>query len=519
MDSEVGLWLRKRFLKPIETKRAYKVGGQEEEEEQQQQQPLSPAARLFHEPNFNVYNIAIMGWKTKMCPEVVKGNLVHTLLKHPRFSSLQVTDENGEMKWVHTRVDLDMHVIVPDVNPNMDSPDQSVEDYISDLSKTHIDKSQPLWDVHILNLKTSNAESTSIFRIHHSLGDGTSLISLLLACTRQTADPEALPTIPVKKQKKQHKEDNSNTWKLLKWFVGFWWVVKLFWNTFIDVFMFMLTALFLKDTDTPIKEPPGLEFTPRRFVYRIVSLDDMKLIKNAMNMTINDVALGITQAGLSCYLNRRYGEQSTEKEEGATSRKVYLPEKIRLRSTLYINIRPSAGIQALADMMKKNTEAKWGNKIGYVLLPFTIAIRDDPLDYIHEAKATIDRKKNSLEAIFTFYIAELVVKIFGIKWASALYHRIITHTTMCFTNLAGPLEEIGFYGHPMAFLPPSCYGELHSLVVMFQSYINKMTIVLSVDEGTIPDPHRLCDDIVESLKLVKDAVVERGLVKENQEHK
>lgn len=50
-------------------------------------------------------------------------------------------------------------------------------------------------------------------------------------------------------------------------------------------------------------------------------------------------------------------------------------------------------------------------------------------------------------------------------------------------------------------------------MINFQSYINKMTIVLSVDEETIPDPHLLCDDIVQSLNLIKEAVVARGLVK------
>lgn len=66
-------------------------------------------------------------------------------------------------------------------------------------------------------------------------------------------------------------------------------------------------------------------------------------------------------------------------------------------------------------MMEKNSDAKWGNWIGYVLLPFTIGIRDDPLDYVREAKATIDRKKHSLEVLFTFSIVELVLKLFGIK--------------------------------------------------------------------------------------------------------
>lgn len=75
--------------------------------------------------------------------------------------------------------------------------------------------------------------------------------------------------------------------------------------------------------------------------------------------------------------------------------------------------------QAFADMMEKDTEAKYGNWIGYVLLPITIGIRDDPLDYVREAKATIDRKKHSLEAIFTFSIAEIVLKLFGSKvWSN-----------------------------------------------------------------------------------------------------
>lgn len=42
-----------------------------------------------------------------------------------------------------------------------------------------------------------------------------------------------------------------------------------------------------------------------------------------------------------------------------------------------------------------------------------------------------------------------------------------------------------------------------------------MTIVLSVDEDTIPDPKQLRDDIVDSLHLIKDAVIQKGLIKED----
>lgn len=72
-------------------------------------------------------------------------------------------------------------------------------------------------------------------------------------------------------------------------------------------------------------------------------------------------------------------------------------------------------LQALADMMAKESKGRWGNWIGYILLPFTIALQNDPLDYIRVAKATIDRRKHSLEAFCTFSTAKFVLYTFGAK--------------------------------------------------------------------------------------------------------
>lgn len=69
--------------------------------------------------------------------------------------------------------------------------------------------------------------------------------------------------------------------------------------------------------------------------------------------------------------------------------------------------------QALADMMAKNSKAKWGNLLGYLLLPFNIALQDDPLDYVRQAKAIMDRKKHSYEAPCTYLCARLLQKVVG----------------------------------------------------------------------------------------------------------
>ena len=63
----------------------------------------------------------------------------------------------------------------------------------------------------------------------------------------------------------------------------------------------------------------------------------------------------------------------------------------------------------------KRNEVTWGNKLGYIILSFYLAMHDDPLAYVREAKMTVDRKKSSLEAIFTCKISEVFVKMFGLK--------------------------------------------------------------------------------------------------------
>ena len=97
------------------------------------------------------------------------------------------------------------------------SLDKYVEDYICNLTKTTLDFSKPLWDLHLLNVKTSDAEAVTVFRIHHSLNDDTSLMSLLLACTSKASNPMAFPSVPMMKKSKSSagSEDGG---RLSDWF-------------------------------------------------------------------------------------------------------------------------------------------------------------------------------------------------------------------------------------------------------------------------------------------------------------
>jgi hypothetical protein len=42
--------------------------------------------------------------------------------------------------------------------------------------------------------------------------------------------------------------------------------------------------------------------------------------------------------------------------------------------------------------------------------------------------------------------------------AGAIFHRMISHTTISFSNMIGPVEQVEFCGHPVVFIAPSGYG-------------------------------------------------------------
>lgn len=50
---------------------------------------------------------------------------------------------------------------------------------------------------------------------------------------------------------------------------------------------------------------------------------------------------------------------------------------------------------------------------------------------------------------------------------------------------------------------------VQELMVSFQSYMNKMSIVLSGDEDYFPNLDQLCDDIVESIRSITKSIKEK----------
>uniref|UniRef100_A0A1J3EBA2 O-acyltransferase WSD1 n=1 Tax=Noccaea caerulescens TaxID=107243 RepID=A0A1J3EBA2_NOCCA len=472
-----------------------------------EEEPLSPIARVFQSPCIDYFAVTTIGFKTKIKPDVVLDALKHNVSKHPRFYCK--LSDNGA-KWIETQVNVEDHLVVPCIDPEEigEYGEGFVGDYISRLTFNHLDRSRPLWDIHILNVKTSDAEAVAVIRTHHSLGDGTSMVSLLLASTHKTSDPtNTLSTsIPSLKRRQTASYNRKNEGWFLFSTIGS--AMRLIWNTIVDMLLLVATMLFLKDTNTPIKGGEDVGSNPKRFYHRTVSLGDIKLIKNAMNMTINDVLVGITQASLSRYLNQQY---DTKNEEDG-SKPNHLPRGIRFRSGCTVNLRSEIDFKPLAEMMAKDSKCRWGNYFSFITLPFSIGLQTDPLVYLKISKSMMARKKHSYHAALAYWLIKIGHTLVGAKVTARLFNRHIMNTTTCISNVVGPMEEISFRGHPIAYIAASGYGHSQALLVHFLSYAGKMTISLAVDPTVIPDPHKICDEMEDSLKAMKAALWERGLL-------
>jgi len=113
-----------------------------------------------------------------------------------RLYALQKEDDRGVLRWQKTTVNVDDHVSIAEFPPGQESYDACVDDYISKLALTPLDESRPLWEFHVLNYKTSKAGATLVIKIHHSLGDGTSIMSTLFSIVSRVDNPNLPPTFP-----------------------------------------------------------------------------------------------------------------------------------------------------------------------------------------------------------------------------------------------------------------------------------------------------------------------------------
>lgn len=438
------------------------------------EEPLTPAGRLFLQPHMNTIIHCVVGFERPIDVPKSKDTIMSSIMvRHPRFRSVLVRDKRGLERWRKTHIDIHRHVI--EVHNST-----SVNEYLADLSvSSPLSEDKPLWEIHVLV-----EHKCAVFRIHHALGDGISLVSMLLASCRRADDPEALPEVP-RGKRRESAGRIGNLWALLK-------MVLL---SLVFVLEFALRALWVSDRKTAISGGAGVELWPRKLATATFSLDDMKAVKNAIaGATINDVLFGVVSSGLSRYLDHRSPNA--------------LPEGLQITGLAMVNIRQQPGLQDLSNLMKNNSGTRWGNKFGMLLLPtYYHKGGADPLSYLKRAKTMIDSKKLTLEGHFSYKIGDLVMSLFGAKVACLLNYRIICNTTFTISNVVGPIEEITLAGNPVTYLRANTSSLPHALTMHMVSYAGRADMQILVAKDIIPDPEFLAKCFEDSLLEMKEAAL------------
>ncbi|KAF3444150.1 hypothetical protein FNV43_RR13840 [Rhamnella rubrinervis] len=398
--------------------------------------PVSPMGQFMNSSVLCVSILAVMEIEVPISEVELKSVVHHVLLPvNPRFSSVMIEDSNGRMQWQKVEVELEDHINVP-IFPSGLSPescDKYLDDYLSKIAGERFPQNKPLWEVHIIKYPTSKAAGGNIiFKLHHALGDGYSLMGVVLSCL-QRAENVSLPlTFPSRQSSKLESNNNSIFDQASR-------IVSSIFYTVPDFFWSFLKSNFLKDDQTPIRSGNARFKLPPTVITTITfSLDEMKFIKTKLGVTINDLICGILFFGTRLYM-QEISQQSTNSN---------------CTSLVLLNTRMLMDYVSVKEMMTPDTKMPWGNQFTFLHIPIP-KLTDtfsNPLDFVRYAQKVIKRKRRSLAVYLNGRLLEFVNKFRGKEAAARYIYKTVTNTSMVISNIVGPVEQMAFANHPVTGL-------------------------------------------------------------------
>uniref|UniRef100_A0A2P2KBE6 diacylglycerol O-acyltransferase n=1 Tax=Rhizophora mucronata TaxID=61149 RepID=A0A2P2KBE6_RHIMU len=245
--------------------------------EQEGLKPLSPTGQWTSSSFLSLFVIGVLESQVPIDDTQIMPLIPNVFLPiNTRFSSIMVMDEKGVKQWKKVEVRLKDHINVPIFTPDRSTEyyDERLDAYLSKLATEQLPQSRPPWEIHIIKYPTSHAAGNIIFKLHHSLGDGFSLMGALLSCLQRVDNPSLPLTFPSSQLHLQKDGQNSGIGKS---------VVKLLSSAYYTVFGFWSSVIksnLVEDDKSPIRSGNhGVESLPVSIVTMSFSLDDIKQIK------------------------------------------------------------------------------------------------------------------------------------------------------------------------------------------------------------------------------------------------
>ena len=406
------------------------------------------------------------------------------LLAYPRFGQKVVEDAIGAT-WVDDAAfDIAQHVEREALRPHRGEKRlDALKRRVAELAATPLDPSRPLW--HFLLIEDLDRDrSALVLRIHHCIGDGIALTSVVLSIAdggkapplreRQAAEPEDagdwLADAVIKpftdltiKAIGMYGKGVGKSMEMLAEpgapLTGTLDAARSAYQILSDVAAF---ALMPDDSPTRLK---GRAMPGKRVAWgEPLPLDAVKAAGKVFEASINDVLLATVAGAIGDYL-RSKGDDPTGQE---------------IRAMVPVNLRPPAEAYEL------------GNRFGLVPLTLPIGIVN-PIERLVAVRARMAALKGSYQPLLAFGILALSgLMIKPVQQAiTGLFAR---KTTAVMTNVPGPREPMRFCGRTveqvMFWVPQS--GDI-GMGVSILSYGGGVQFGLITDARMCPDPEAIVE--------------------------
>lgn len=216
-------------------------------------------------------------------------------------------DEHGEMRWKQVEVRPEDHIKVPifPENESLEFYDQYFDEYVSRILMERTPQDKPLWEVHVIKYPTTNAAGALIFKLHHSLGDGYTLVGALLSCLQRVDEPSLPLSFPSRKPSESLRAKKGFFKRIPS-------TIFSFFSSISDFGWSIVKSSMVEDGKSPIRSgEEGVEFQPSVISNISFSLDHIKRIKSKLGVVSLYNLLGMGKVFelslLSPKLCKRYG--------------------------------------------------------------------------------------------------------------------------------------------------------------------------------------------------------------------
>lgn len=406
------------------------------------------------------------------------------LLKYPRFHQKVMADAMGAT-WVEDEdFDITRHVLQAKLAPKQgESERHALQRLCGELATTQLDSAHPLWQFHLVD--GYEGGSALIARVHHCIGDGIALISVMMSITDGGADP------PKRRQKLKPEDAAEPDWlsdAVLKPLTDLTVKAIGMYGSGMGKSMEMLSnptqpllgsldmarsglkvvndvaalAVMPDDSPTLLKGKP----VGRKVVAwsEPMSLDVVKTIGKGLACTVNDVLLSCVAGAIGGWLQAQ-GQDPAGKE---------------IRAMVPVNLRP--------------LDKAWqlGNRFGLAPLVLPIGI-ENPVERVYAVHRRMDELKGSYQPLLAFAVLS-VSGLFIKPVQDAVLGMFAKKATAVMTNVPGPGTPLQFCGstlrQTMFWVPAS--GDI-GVGVSILSYGGGVQFGLITDERLCPEPQQIID--------------------------